>query len=194
MATNRSESGGIKIKTISAPSIEHWNHYLPMWRNGRRTRFRCVRGNSWGFESLHRQIFYKNYICDNIVLLKTKYMSTWHSAGGFLQERSRGLSKPSELVKRKCSVWRIFYQSKIWWTEEHRAANNPREMIMYRFSRGEVYADTWKSNIDVDVAESVYAHVWGACGETRAGSSPAVDIKKGITYVIPFLIYEWWGL
>ena len=27
-----------------------------MWRNGRRTRFRCVRGNSWGFESLHRQI------------------------------------------------------------------------------------------------------------------------------------------
>ena len=27
-----------------------------MWRNGRRTRFRCVRGNSWGFESLHRQV------------------------------------------------------------------------------------------------------------------------------------------
>ena len=27
----------------------------------------------------------------------------------------------------------------------------------------------------VDVAESVYAHVWGACGETRAGSSPAYD-------------------
>ena len=42
--------GGAKIEHLK----QKWT--LPMWRNGRRTRFRCVRGNSWGFESLHRQI------------------------------------------------------------------------------------------------------------------------------------------
>ena len=35
----------------------------------------------------------------------------------------------------------------------------------------------------------VYAHVWGACGEIRAGSSPAYDtIKKTMTFVIVFFI------
>ena len=58
----------------------------------------------------------------------------------------------------------------------------PKKMIKYHFQRGEVYAVKMKIEY-VGVAESVYAHVWGACGETRAGSSPAVDtIKQTMTF------------
>ena len=36
----------------------------------------------------------------------------------------------------------------------------------------------------------VDTYVSGAYGEICVGSSPISDIKKGITYVIPFLIFE----
>ena len=97
-------------------------------------------------------------------------MPMWHSAGGFLQERSRGFSKPSELVKRKCSVWRIFYQSKIWWTEEHRAANNPK--------------NDWISFFERCTNDSEYLRHWGAIIElckadfeqARCGRKPPVPM------------------
>ena len=53
------------------------------------------------------------------------------------------------------------------------------------------------NNFNVDVTESVYVHVWGACGATRAGSSPAVDSFKNTVFFLrpninPIFLYINW--